>query len=58
MSFTADCRMEAHHESLITQIHPFANGPDDTPEDILARIGSGSTPFPGNWDSISDAAKE
>lgn len=37
---------------------PFANGPDDTPEEILARIGSGKYALSGgNWDSISDAAK-
>ena len=37
---------------------PFAHGPDDTPEDILARIGSGKYALSGgNWDSISDAAK-
>lgn len=37
---------------------PFANGPDDTPEEILARIGSGEYALSGgNWDSISDAAK-
>lgn len=37
---------------------PFANGPDDTPEEILARVGSGEYALSGgNWDSISDAAK-
>lgn len=37
---------------------PFANGPDDTPEEILARIGSGKYALSGgNWDSVSDAAK-
>uniref|UniRef100_A0A2K6SZX2 non-specific serine/threonine protein kinase n=1 Tax=Saimiri boliviensis boliviensis TaxID=39432 RepID=A0A2K6SZX2_SAIBB len=37
---------------------PFANGPDDTAEEILARIGSGKYALSGgNWDSISDAAK-
>ncbi|XP_060061132.1 ribosomal protein S6 kinase alpha-2 isoform X2 [Erinaceus europaeus] len=38
---------------------PFANGPDDTPEEILARIGSGKYALSGgNWDSVSDAAKD
>lgn len=37
---------------------PFASGPDDTPEEILARIGSGKyTLSGGNWDTVSDAAK-
>lgn len=37
---------------------PFASGPDDTPEEILARIGSGKyTLSGGNWDMVSDAAK-
>lgn len=37
---------------------PFANGPEDTPEDILSRIGSGRfTLTGGNWDAVSDAAK-
>lgn len=37
---------------------PFANGPDDTPEEILARIGSGKYALSGgNWDTVSDAAK-
>ncbi|TSN48503.1 Ribosomal protein S6 kinase alpha-3 [Bagarius yarrelli] len=38
---------------------PFANGPDDTPEEILARIGSGKYSLSeGNWDMVSDAAKD
>ncbi|GCC24256.1 hypothetical protein chiPu_0002656 [Chiloscyllium punctatum] len=38
---------------------PFANGPEDTPEEILARIGSGKYALSGgNWDTISDAAKD
>lgn len=37
---------------------PFANGPEDTPEEILGRIGSGHfTLNGGNWDAVSDAAK-
>jgi len=38
---------------------PFANGPSDTPSDILARIGEGSVSLTGvNWDSVSSLAKE
>ena len=37
---------------------PFANGPNDTPNDILGRIGEGKfTLTGGNWDSVSIAAK-
>ena len=37
---------------------PFANGPNDTPEEILLRIGNGKFSLSGgNWDSISDGAK-
>lgn len=37
---------------------PFANGPDDTPEDILTRIGSGKFSLSGGyWNSVSDIAK-
>lgn len=37
---------------------PFANGPNDTPNDILGRIGEGRfTLSGGNWDSVSVAAK-
>ncbi|XP_070233122.1 ribosomal protein S6 kinase alpha-2 isoform X6 [Bos mutus] len=45
--------------TMLAGFTPFANGPDDTPEDILARIGSGKYALSGgNWDSISDAAKD
>uniref|UniRef100_A0A8D2N9D1 non-specific serine/threonine protein kinase n=1 Tax=Zonotrichia albicollis TaxID=44394 RepID=A0A8D2N9D1_ZONAL len=38
---------------------PFANGPNDTPEEILVRIGSGKFSLSGgNWDTVSDAAKD
>uniref|UniRef100_A0A8C3S7C3 non-specific serine/threonine protein kinase n=1 Tax=Chelydra serpentina TaxID=8475 RepID=A0A8C3S7C3_CHESE len=38
---------------------PFANGPSDTPEDILSRIGGGKfTLKGGNWDTVSEAAKD
>jgi len=38
---------------------PFANGPDDTPTDILKRIESGRMSLSGgNWKSVSDVAKD
>uniref|UniRef100_A0A672KYT6 Ribosomal protein S6 kinase alpha-2-like n=1 Tax=Sinocyclocheilus grahami TaxID=75366 RepID=A0A672KYT6_SINGR len=49
------------HSSLVLShsFTPFANGPDDTPEEILARIGSGKFALSGgNWDTVSDAAKD
>lgn len=37
---------------------PFANGPEDTPNEILNRIGNGHFSLAGgNWDTVSDAAK-
>lgn len=37
---------------------PFANGPSDTPNDVLTRIGEGKFDLStGNWCNISDAAK-
>lgn len=51
------CKLSAV-DALAHRFTPFANGPDDTPEEILARIGSGKYALSGgNWDSISDAAK-
>ncbi|XP_057617315.1 ribosomal protein S6 kinase alpha-2 isoform X3 [Chionomys nivalis] len=45
--------------TMLAGFTPFANGPDDTPEEILARISSGKYALSGgNWDSISDAAKD
>lgn len=45
--------------TMLAGFTPFANGPDDTPEEILARVGSGEYALSGgNWDSISDAAKD
>ena len=36
-----------------------SNGPNDTPEEILVRIGSGKFSLSGgNWDTVSDAAKD
>ncbi|XP_042073669.1 ribosomal protein S6 kinase alpha-3 [Haplochromis burtoni] len=38
---------------------PFANGPEDTPEEILARIGSGKFSLSGGyWNSVSTEAKD
>ncbi|NXI07978.1 KS6A2 kinase, partial [Irena cyanogastra] len=45
--------------TMLAGFTPFANGPDDTPEEILARIGSGKFALTGgNWDSVSDTAKD
>ena len=38
---------------------PFASGPEDNAEKILARIGEGKVTLSGgNWDSISKGAKD
>ncbi|MEE6468735.1 hypothetical protein FKM82_008359, partial [Ascaphus truei] len=45
--------------TMLTGYTPFANGPDDTPEEILARIGSGKFSLSGGyWNSVSDIAKD
>ncbi|XP_061033688.1 ribosomal protein S6 kinase alpha-6 isoform X3 [Eubalaena glacialis] len=45
--------------TMLAGYTPFANGPNDTPEEILLRIGNGKFPLSGgNWDSISDGAKD
>ncbi|KAG9333557.1 hypothetical protein JZ751_011394, partial [Albula glossodonta] len=45
--------------TMLAGFTPFANGPEDTPDDILSRIGSGRfTLKGGNWDAISESAKE
>ncbi|XP_012695927.1 ribosomal protein S6 kinase alpha-2 [Clupea harengus] len=45
--------------TMLAGFTPFANGPDDTSEEILARIGSGKYALTGgNWDLVSDAAKD
>ncbi|XP_078504843.1 ribosomal protein S6 kinase alpha-2 isoform X1 [Lissotriton helveticus] len=45
--------------TMLAGFTPFANGPDDTPEEILARIGSGKYALAGgNWDSVSEAGKD
>lgn len=59
MGFVLGYKGGAHrHAPPSRRFTPFANGPDDTAEEILARIGSGEYALSGgNWDSISDAAK-
>lgn len=43
---------------FVNSYTPFANGPDDTPEEILLRIGNGKFSLSGgNWENISDGAK-
>lgn len=44
--------------NLFLRFTPFANGPEDTPEEILARIGSGKFSLTGGyWNSVSLEAK-
>lgn len=44
--------------AFFTSFTPFANGPEDTPDEILNRIGNGHFSLGGgNWDTVSDAAK-
>ncbi|XP_051748802.1 ribosomal protein S6 kinase alpha-1 [Ctenopharyngodon idella] len=45
--------------TMLTGFTPFANGPEDTPEEILARIGSGKFSLTGGyWNSVSFEAKD
>ncbi|XP_072220899.1 ribosomal protein S6 kinase alpha-1-like [Leuresthes tenuis] len=45
--------------TMLAGFTPFANGPEDTPNEILSRIGSGHFSLTGgNWDTVSDAAKD
>ncbi|TKS87352.1 Ribosomal protein S6 kinase alpha-3 [Collichthys lucidus] len=45
--------------TMLTGFTPFANGPEDTPEEILARIGSGKFSLTGGyWNSVSPEAKD
>uniref|UniRef100_A0AAY4F0A3 Ribosomal protein S6 kinase n=1 Tax=Denticeps clupeoides TaxID=299321 RepID=A0AAY4F0A3_9TELE len=45
--------------TMLTGFTPFANGPEDTPEEILARIGSGKFSLSGGyWNSVSTEAKD
>ncbi|XP_036376503.1 ribosomal protein S6 kinase alpha-3-like [Megalops cyprinoides] len=45
--------------TMLTGFTPFANGPEDTLEEILARIGSGKFSLTGGyWNSVSAEAKD
>ncbi|KAK2816060.1 hypothetical protein Q7C36_022331 [Tachysurus vachellii] len=45
--------------TMLTGFTPFANGPDDTPDEILSRIGSGKFSLTGGyWNSVSNEAKD
>uniref|UniRef100_A0A8C4GEY5 non-specific serine/threonine protein kinase n=1 Tax=Dicentrarchus labrax TaxID=13489 RepID=A0A8C4GEY5_DICLA len=45
--------------TMLAGFTPFANGPEDTPNEILNRIGNGHFSLNGgNWDTVSDAAKD
>uniref|UniRef100_A0A672Q738 Ribosomal protein S6 kinase n=1 Tax=Sinocyclocheilus grahami TaxID=75366 RepID=A0A672Q738_SINGR len=45
--------------TMLTGFTPFANGPEDTPEEILVRIGSGKFSLSGGyWNSVSFEAKD
>ncbi|TSL89878.1 Ribosomal protein S6 kinase alpha-3 [Bagarius yarrelli] len=45
--------------TMLAGYTPFANGPNDTPEEILLRIGSGKFLLSGgNWDTVSDSSKD
>ncbi|CAB1316036.1 unnamed protein product [Coregonus sp. 'balchen'] len=45
--------------TMLTGFTPFANGPEDTPEEVLARIGSGKFSLKGGyWNSVSAEAKD
>ncbi|KAJ3612971.1 hypothetical protein NHX12_019228, partial [Muraenolepis orangiensis] len=45
--------------TMLAGFTPFANGPEDTPNEILSRIGSGHFSLKGgNWDGMSNLAKD
>uniref|UniRef100_A0A8C5MCP8 Ribosomal protein S6 kinase n=1 Tax=Leptobrachium leishanense TaxID=445787 RepID=A0A8C5MCP8_9ANUR len=45
--------------TMLAGYTPFANGPEDSPEEILSRIGGGTfTLRGGNWNTVSDSAKD
>ncbi|CAB1417936.1 unnamed protein product [Pleuronectes platessa] len=45
--------------TMIAGFSPFASSPEDTAEEILAQIGCGKVTITGgNWDLVSDAAKD
>eukprot|EP00064_Thunnus_orientalis_P015259 superscaffoldBa00002794_g15309 len=44
--------------TMLAGFTPFANGPEDTPNEILNRIGNGHFSLTGgNWDTVSESAK-
>ena len=44
---------------MVCRQTPFANGPEDSAEQILSRIGEGKFALSGgNWDVVSPAAKD
>lgn len=53
------CHFQDYNKiGLFYSFTPFANGPEDTPEEILARIGSGKFSLTGGyWNSVSAEAK-
>nr|BAB29568.2 unnamed protein product [Mus musculus] len=45
--------------TMLAGYTPFSNGPNDTPEEILLRIGNGRFSLSGGiWDNISRGAKD
>ncbi|MBN3276409.1 KS6A3 kinase, partial [Polyodon spathula] len=53
------CMLKKLVLSDCSRFTPFANGPEDTPEEILARIGSGKFSLTGGyWNSVSNEAKD
>ena len=45
--------------TMLAGYPPFVTGPDDTPEEIVARIGSGKLSLSGGyWNTVSDTAKD
>ncbi|KAM6977955.1 ribosomal protein S6 kinase alpha-2-like [Aplochiton taeniatus] len=45
--------------TMLAGFTPFATGSDDSPEEVLARIGSGHFVITGgNWDTVSEDAKD
>ena len=58
--FSHDCGMVDTYviDAMFCRHTPFANGPNDTPNDILRRIGQGQFKITGgNWESVSVMAK-
>ena len=54
-----NCPSIIHCDPSSFSCTPFATGPEDTPQQILSRIGEGKISLSGgNWDSISPSAKD